>query len=232
MCPISIIVIILIIVMICQFNNKSGFTNSTLKWAIFLQTHKPVDIEGWLKHHLKLKPNMIYVVVENDNAFQVPDKYKDKVNVEYTNVDTKGTWGSDLDDRLTTNFNRKADEARSAGVEWMMKVDDDELLYSANKRNIKDLLSEVDSNSIRIQNYEAYFPQINKKEGECFVENAKFLDCSHSSCTAYANGKSFGRISNPKIKQSGSHYMSGPNTSMEFIPIDDLSILHFESCFL
>ena len=226
-----IVILTILLIIILLYRTKLKFENKT-NWAIFLQTHKPVDIEGWLKHHKKLKPEKFYIVVENDPELKIPNKYKDIINVEYVTENSKGTWGSDLDDRLSHNFNRMADKARSEGIEWMMKVDDDELLYSANDENISNLLASIpaEQNSIRVQNYEAYFPEVNKKKGECFVKNAKFLDCSTSKCTAYANGKSFGRISNPNIKQSGSHFMSGPGTSMKFFPIDDLSILHFESC--
>ena len=38
-----------------------------------------------------------------------------------------------------------------------------------NKKKIKYTLAGVSTNSIRIQNYEAYIPQVNKKEGECFA---------------------------------------------------------------
>ena len=225
---ILIFIILLVILLYSSTNNK--FTTRP-RWALFIQTHIPVDIGGWLIHHYKMKPDAIYMVIENNKDLKIPSHLLSPIlHIEYVYTDATGSWGNDLDDRMQRNFNRFSNIARQNNIEWMMKVDDDELLYSPSNKSIPDILSPIKSNSIRVQNYEAYFPKINKDENKCFDKNVKFLRCDTSVCTAYANGKSIGRISNPKVLQSGSHFFSGPNTSMDFISIKDLVLLHFESC--
>lgn len=222
-------IIIVLIIIFCITSKNKLVSKNNIKWAIFTQIHNPIDLKTWLKYHLKLNPDKIYINIENDPNLVVPIK-SNKIVVEYSTT-KQGSWGNDLDIRLQDNFNKTAVVARKEGIEWMIKIDEDELLFSPDGKNIVDILTNVDANSIRLKNYEAFYPNVNKDPNFCFSSDVLFARCDKPGhCSAYGNGKSFGRISNPKVLQFGSHYFRGPNTSNEFLPIEDLVILHFESC--
>ena len=222
-------IIVLIILILCISSKNNFVSINTPKWAIFTQIHHPIDLDTWLKYHLKLNPDKIYINIENDPELKVPIKSK-KIVVEYSTTN-QGSWGNDLDIRLQNNFNKTAKTARKDGIEWMIKIDEDELLFSPDGKRISNILSNIDTNSIRLKNYEAFYPNVNKDPKFCFSPDVVFARCDKpGQCSAYGNGKSFGRISNPKVLQFGSHYFRGPNISNDFLPIEDLVILHFESC--
>lgn len=221
------------------------------RWGIFSQVHQAVDYDWWIRYHLALSPTVLYVLVENDPDARV--LYENGTADSDGNVDdrvivvrkeTEGnanpsSWGSDLCSRKSVNFNKAADRLRQSpyNLEWMIILDADELLFSPKGLGVGEVLRTDAStlDCVIVHNEEAVFREINPPD-VCFSSDTKFVDCltNRAGCLAYVNGKSFGRISNPDIKQAGSHRMKSNGgsrcTNRNHLPKDNLVILHFESC--
>ena len=164
--------------------------------------------------------------MENDPRLVVPSR--SNTVVQYKNNLGGGSWGSQLDDRKSANFDYAASQLRKEGIDWMIIVDDDEFIHG---KDIGRVLSKYpNEDSLVIQNYEAVFDKINEGD-KCFSPSARFIDCKKGKCLGYANGKSWGRISNPLVRQLGAHHITGTSRCRgRKIPEEDMKMLHFESC--
>jgi hypothetical protein len=156
----TVLLIILLInnfIQLCKRSKKSTYsTVGPVKWAIFSQVHKPPEFLKWLNWHQSLNPDKIWIVVENDQDLNIPQQ--NNVIVKRTTNLKGGSWGSQLDDRKTANFNQAADKLRKEGIEWMIIVDDDELI---NGKNIANTLSKYPNDDcLIIKNFEAVFKNI------------------------------------------------------------------------
>ena len=210
--------------------SKSVFQNEN-KWAIFTQVHKPQEFSKWLDWHLNLHPHKIWIVVENDPQLVIPRN--PRIHVEYTSPQG-GSWGTQLDDRKSANFNRAAKKLREEdGVEWMLTLDDDELLWINPQYSANDVLNKYPNDDCLVmKNYEAVFKEINDK-GKCFAPQTRFVDCNKGKCLGYTNGKSWGRIKQHGVKQHGAHRFTddrGKCVKDKYIPSNEMCILHYESC--
>ena len=203
---------------------------SRQKWAIFTQVHKPQEFSKWLDWHLNLHPHKIWVTVENDPYLKV---MKDpRVIVQYKNPTGGSSWGTDLDDRKSANFNQAAEQLRREGVEWMLTLDDDELLWVNTGRPMDVLNKYPNDDCLVMKNYEAVFKNINE-QGKCFAPDTRFVDCNKGKCLGYTNGKSWGRIQQPGVQQHGAHRFKdqrGKCVKDRYIPSTEMCILHYESC--
>ena len=230
-----ILMILLIIILLSIFYSKnySTFKNNRNNGnnAIFLQTKEPVDIEYWINHHLKMGITKLYIFVEDTPQIEpILKKYGNSIKYEMQNVNGE-SWGSDLDNRKAKNFQKILPDAQNNNINWIFKLDDDELLHTKNKKDLSKYLETVPNEVSRliIRNYEAFYPYVNKND-KCFI-SSKFINCKQNPhlCMAYNNGKPAGRISDLGLELNGPHRLLGNGKEKE-LDSEDIIILHFESC--
>jgi len=144
-----------------------------------------------------------------------------------------------LQSRQLTAMARAKDEALAAGIQWLIHIDDDELLYSPMKRSLSDVLGSIpdDVEQAYIPNVEAVYPSADIKS--CFTETAE-VNMNRYEFVSYANGKSAVRLDGPSgadLVPAGPHLWresygnEPPSLHLDEEPFGTpLFVVHFESC--
>eukprot|EP00933_Yihiella_yeosuensis_P054105 TRINITY_DN5245_c2_g1_i1.p1 TRINITY_DN5245_c2_g1~~TRINITY_DN5245_c2_g1_i1.p1 ORF type:complete len:568 (+),score=117.94 TRINITY_DN5245_c2_g1_i1:151-1854(+) len=120
-------------------------------------------------------------------------------------------------------------------IDWLIHIDDDELLYAPYQRKIGDLLAETPElfDQAFIPNVEAVYPSASTTN--CFADT-KEVNIDVQSYQGYVNGKTAIRA-NSKAYPAGPHLWRGPNGSpSNGLHLDKepfgapLLVVHYESC--
>ncbi len=186
-------------------------------FAICTMVRKPFNFETWLDYHFSLGVVHIFLRVEDTpELFEIIKSYEDKVSVEYVNrKDTSDNYWTQMD-RQNSFVDSVIEKCVQMKIDWLGHIDSDELLWCEDL-NILDKIDE-DIDCVVIKNYEAVYPVDD-------LENP-FLDTNRFTRPklAYANGKSFGRVSN-NLKSNGPHRFKGKTYSLD----KSMIVLHYES---
>jgi len=192
----------------------------------------PIDLPLWLKYHRKLGIRRFFIRLEDSPSWEEYLKDMSDVVLEIGNSDKSGNNYSTLIDRQIKYTNETLERARNMqDIEWLVHIDADELLhgdigaFATLPKTVK---------TVKFENAEAIFDKT--RQDTCFSAT-NFLRCSKNApCKSYVNGKSAGRIHDPKVSLAGPHEFAydGENTgSGDFryeMPFETLHILHFEGC--
>jgi hypothetical protein len=192
----------------------------------------PIDLPLWLKYHRKLGIRRFFIRLEDSPSWEEYLKDMPDVVLEIGNSDKSGNNYSTLIDRQIKYTNETLKSARNMqDIEWLVHIDADELLHG-NIGAFATLPKTV--KTVKFENAEAIFDKT--RQDTCFSAT-NFLRCSKNApCKSYVNGKSAGRIHDPKVSLAGPHEFAydGENTgSGDFryeMPFETLHILHFEGC--
>merc|ERR1719201_1002442 len=95
-------------------------------------------------------------------------------------------------------------EAKRMGIDWLVHIDDDELLYAPMHRPVGDILAAMPAyySQAHIPNAEAVYKSSDVTE--CFVETSE-VNMNVFSFVSYANGKSAVRVSDDDAIPAGPH---------------------------
>ena len=115
---------------------------------------------------------------------------------------------------------------RDAQIDWLIHIDDDELLLPRGSP-MRSLLASVESEGcgrIHFENFEALLPN-----GGCdnpFECCTSFVRCAAGGCMSYANGKAGARART--ARWGGCHHFDGDEPCLD-VPPAQLCVLHYES---
>jgi hypothetical protein len=201
--------------------------NGALRVAIALLTRRPHCFEWWLRYHLALGVDHIFVHVE-DTPELLPvllsDEFADRVTVT---SDPCGT-GHELDDNYYSLMARQRRHVRHSlracrvrAIDFLIHIDDDELLHF--KTPFAALVRALPRNTpnIVLANIEARPTRLDAQN--MFEECTRF---SSALMLSYRNGKSAGRVSQG-VDWNGPHRFTGRH---HVVGLEDACVLHFESC--
>ena len=134
-------------------------------------------------------------------------------------------------DRQAVNVACAVERAKAHGIEWLLHVDDDEMLHCpAGAGAMHAALSALPTQccDAHIKNLEALAPAptCSKPFEECVTFVA-----STSKFASYTNGKSFGRVGAPGLRAHGPHHFRGDslNGATRDLPPSIAVVLHYES---
>ena len=134
-------------------------------------------------------------------------------------------------DRQAVNVACAVERAKAHGIEWLLHVDDDEMLHCpAGAGAMHAALSALPTQccDAHIKNLEALAPapSCTKPFEECVTFVA-----STSKFASYTNGKSFGRVGAPGLRAHGPHHFRGDslNGATRDLPPSIAVVLHYES---
>jgi len=217
--------------------------------AIVLLSRRAPDLKTWLQYHLDyMSVKHVFMDVEDsphfDEAWQSLSKAdQDRVTVWKTLP--SGPSGSDFrpkDDYTTLQARQLAAMTRAKaaskqmGIEWLLHIDDDELLYTPLHRPIGEVLASVPHgfDQAYIPNVEAIYGSSDVKS--CFTETSK-VNMNRYTFVSYANGKSAVRVSDDDAFPAGPHqWRTSQGLEVSAIHLDaetfgsPLWLVHFESC--
>jgi len=218
------------------------------KVAIVMLSRHPPDVNSWLKYHLNyMKVDHIFMEVEDTPAFDtiwnsLPSDIQQKVTVTKAPPTGTATDSRPRDDYETLQARQvKAmqlarDNARRLGIQWLIHIDDDELLYTPLQRPIGQILGSMPDgfDQAYIPNVEAVYPSAEIKS--CFTETHQ-ANVNRYKFVSYANGKAAVRLANPVLFPAGPHqWRTTGNLEPNSIHLDQepfgapMMVVHYESC--
>lgn len=197
--------------------------------AIVTMTRCPADLPEWIEYHLGIGISRIYLRLEGDRLMDMSIQLRKypEIRVLETNVYPDG----DQMVRQIFLVEAAVEMARQESMDYLLHIDDDELLHIHPGLGLQEMLMEMEKESeydyLHLDNIEAVYPhtaiEINKS---CFQKTTWFRECKKYSCRSYGNGKSMARLSATTTPE-GVHYFKGKRKD---IPSTMAWILHFESC--
>lgn len=218
------------------------------KVAMVLLTRHPADIKTWLQYHLDyMGVDRIFLSVEDTPQLKevleaAPPSWKSKVTAWYQAPALQGEDQRPTDDYETLQARQvKAmamakKQCEAEGIDWLLHIDDDELLYTPQHRAVGSVLAAMPAefNQAYIPNVEAVYPSADTKS--CFREAAEF-NVNRYKFAAYANGKAAVRVADTEAHPAGPHqWRDANNEEPPSIHLDaepfgpPLMVVHFESC--
>ena len=234
---ILVIIVLLLINLIYRiiFLRKDTFDNQIIKKNIGIATttKNPHQLNDWIKYHLNIGFNKLYIVFddeneiydniyENDNRvviFYNNNEWKSELS-QLPNMDHFLNDKKEVMSRQILNFTNVRNYAKLDNIDWLLHIDADELFY--NESTSLDTIFDNKYNVILFQNYEMIPKHDNYNN--CFKEGVNFK-INPRIYNAYSNGKSAVNI-NSNAVIAGVHDFSGGNKLVSQIG----KILHYPSC--
>ena len=232
-----IFILVLIIVYVFQTLPKVGII-SMMKY--------PHQITTWLKYHLSLGIDKIYLFMDDpkDENIQIIHDYVNTNNlnnkITVTVIDDvwkkENNYQDDPEKDAPLNWNVRQDMSvnhalrigKEDNVDILIHIDSDELLYMEKNNDIRSVFKKyAKNNTFKFDNVEIAPDREDYKN--CFTE-AKYFRKNGDGFIAYGNGKSAGRVG--KVRSHGPHYMlelDGKDTT-KWLTKDELIVLHYVSC--
>eukprot|EP00441_Pelagodinium_beii_P024288 CAMPEP_0197655746 /NCGR_PEP_ID=MMETSP1338-20131121/39643_1 /TAXON_ID=43686 ORGANISM="Pelagodinium beii, Strain RCC1491" /NCGR_SAMPLE_ID=MMETSP1338 /ASSEMBLY_ACC=CAM_ASM_000754 /LENGTH=476 /DNA_ID=CAMNT_0043231457 /DNA_START=70 /DNA_END=1501 /DNA_ORIENTATION=+ len=222
------------------------------KVAVVMLSRHPPDLKTWIRYHTgHVGVDHIFIKLEDSPGVsaifeQLPEEERKKVTL----LDSKPApasligMGADTrpEDDYTSLQGRQMVAMASAksssaamGIDWLIHIDDDELLYTQYGK-IGDLLAAMPQGTDQayLPNVEAVYASANVKS--CFTET-KQANLNRFTFESYANGKSAVRVARRDAHPAGPHqWRDALNRELGSIHMDQepfgspIMVLHFESC--
>jgi hypothetical protein len=213
-----------------------------------LSRHPP-DLKSWLQYHLDyMGVAHVFVDIEDTPEFNatwaaLPVSHQQRVTVWRPVV--TGAPGQDrrpVDDyetlqarQIRVMLQAKSDCARM-GIDWLIHIDDDELLYTPVHRPIGEVLAALpgDVDQAYIPNVEAVYPSTGVRN--CFTETTE-VNVNRYVFASYANGKAAVRVADEGATPAGPHQWRDPmGLEPNSVHLDEepfgapVMVVHYESC--
>jgi hypothetical protein len=235
--------IILVIIVLLLFNliyriiflRKDTFDNQIIRKniAIATTTKNPHQLNDWIKYHLNIGFNKLYIVFddeneiydniyENDNRVVIlynNDEWKNELS-QLPNMDHFLNDKKEVMSRQILNFTNVRNYAKLDNIDWLLHIDADELFY--NESTSLDIIFDNKYSVILFQNYEMIPKHDNYNN--CFKEGVDFK-INPRIYNAYSNGKSAVRVNSTAVI-GGVHGFHGENNYASQVG----KILHYPSC--
>jgi len=207
---------------------------------VLLTRHAP-DLKTWIDYHLYyMEVTHIFIDVEDTPDFDrvwrsLSTADQDRITVWKSSVsllDPRPLNNYEmLQQRQMSSMKRAQAASREMNINWLVHIDDDELLYSHQHRKIGEILASVpvEFDQVIFPNFEAAFRSLDTKD--CFKE-AREMIVERRSFVGYTNGKSALRITQKDAAPDFAHgwNQTWPISIWYLVGLSPLSLLHFESC--
>lgn len=216
--------------------------------AVVMLSRHPPDLALWLTYHLDyMGVERVFMQVEDTPEFNktwegLANEHRQRVTVWRPALAERGLGTRPSDDYETLQrrqlraMSRAKEAAAVQGIDWLVHIDDDELLYAPMHRTIGDLLGSMPANfdQAYIPNVEAIYPSAEVKN--CFLETVE-INVNAYTFASYANGKSAVRVADAGAAPSGPHmWRNQDGSGIPSIHLDrepfgaPLLVVHYESC--
>mmetsp|Transcript_21426 Transcript_21426/g.67265 ORF Transcript_21426/g.67265 Transcript_21426/m.67265 type:complete len:366 (-) Transcript_21426:39-1136(-) len=202
------------------------------RMGIVVMTKKPLDFEQWLAYHREMVGVSRFFVQCEDSPELAQlvcfPPWNECVEATFV-AKTQRDYFVQMD-RQATHIASVVPRARAAGIEWLLHIDDDELLYCP--RGPGTLWAALRTAppgvcDLHVQNVEALAPDASCEAP--FASCATFI-VSTSRFASYTNGKSFGRVARAGLRAHGPHHFRADGGESADLPPPCAVVLHYESC--
>lgn len=204
--------------------NPPKNTGSKPYLGIISMMKNPQKLSAWINYHLNecLVDYIILLLEDTSEKFYRQFINHPKIHIKSDNIDNKNNYFN-LITRQTQKINESLKFIRNLEVEYLLFIDNDELLYLP--QGLIPFIDFLENNNqfdnFKISNIEALYT---KYEDNLF--KTPYFNVYRHDYTAYVNGKSFGNLKNSRITLAGPHQFTGTNIQ---VPSSLAVILHYES---
>jgi hypothetical protein len=187
--------------------------------AICSMVRKPFNFDTWIKYHLSIGFDYIFLKVEDTpELVEIIQKYPNVVS-EFSNLQDNFNNYWTLIDRQIIFIESLRDKLISLNVDWIFHIDTDELICCNDVKSVLDNVSN-EYQTVIIKNYEAVYSDDSLSNP--FYQTNLFKNTGYVS---YCNGKSASRVNQSMIPK-GSHRFGGKKCELS---TKEVVVLHFES---
>mmetsp|Transcript_132022 Transcript_132022/g.240068 ORF Transcript_132022/g.240068 Transcript_132022/m.240068 type:complete len:525 (+) Transcript_132022:117-1691(+) len=237
----------------CEMSPDSGTAKAAVRKpardrvAMVMLSRRPPDLKTWLQYHLNyMGVDHVFMDVEDtphfDEAWRSLSKdMQQRVTVwKATPVSAIDKRPSDdyttLQNRQLTAMRRAREISSDMKIDWLLHIDDDELLYTPLHRTVGEVLAQVPTgfDQAYLPNVEAVYESADVHS--CFTETTK-VNMNRYAFVSYANGKAAVRVSAEDAVPAGPHqWRTSFGLELSSIHMDrerfgsPLIVVHFESC--
>ena len=209
--------------------SKESFIDKTTTIGIVSMMKSPKNIDTWLKKHRDLGINHFYIRLEETPELEEHLEKQPDITLQ---IGTS-TGMNEYEEKQVRQNNWVEESLRTAekdgkNIKWLIQIDGDELL-DGDLNEIHELPEDV--RTFWMQNEEAKFNKIPKKQDNCFAAS-KMVNCSKEpkKCVSYGNGKGGGRVAKD-VSANYSHRMKSTlEKDVTTKKLERILVQHFESC--
>eukprot|EP00930_Biecheleria_cincta_P071804 TRINITY_DN59262_c0_g1_i1.p1 TRINITY_DN59262_c0_g1~~TRINITY_DN59262_c0_g1_i1.p1 ORF type:complete len:374 (+),score=69.47 TRINITY_DN59262_c0_g1_i1:45-1124(+) len=204
--------------------------------AIVMLTRNPPDLLTWLRYHI-VHMGIQHVFIKSEAALPGASLVAQLGTLISRVTLQEGVLLERPRDNYTTLQHRQLDFIKFAqqackeqGIDWLVHIDDDELLYSAQGRPLSEVLAVVppEYGQVVFQNKEAVYDSA--KVENCFRETTR-MNLNARAFVSYANGKPGLRVSVEDAQISGPHrWTIGGGKKTFQVDTGQVILIHYESC--
>lgn len=215
--------------------------------AIVMLSRHPSNFDVWLEYHLgHMEVDHVFVEIEDTPDFneilkKLKNNWVQRVTV-WKSMPAPGSDSRPVDDyeslqkRQLIAMMRAKESSLKMGINWLIHMDDDELLHSPSHRPAGEILA-----STPAEFEEAYIPNVeavytSSSTNNCFTETST-ININPFKFNSYANGKAAVRVTDERAYPAGPHqWRDSSGYALPAIHFDrqpfgaPLMIVHFESC--
>lgn len=231
----------------CWCEDSMNHAHSARVAIVMLSRHPP-DLSRWLRYHINyMGVEHIFIQVEGTPEFNstwnaLPSTLQRHITVwlgteVHQGVDTRPTDDYEsLQARQMLAMKRAKLEAADMGIEWLIHIDDDELLFAPLHRPVGEILASMPAgfDQAYIPNVEAVYSSADVQR--CFSETT-LVNVNPVTFASYANGKAALRVANIDAIPAGPHmWRTSWGNDLSSIHLikepfgSPLLVIHFESC--
>mmetsp|Transcript_85861 Transcript_85861/g.278099 ORF Transcript_85861/g.278099 Transcript_85861/m.278099 type:complete len:509 (-) Transcript_85861:159-1685(-) len=215
--------------------------------GIVLLSRKPPDLNMWLAYHLQYAGvEHVFMQVEDTPGWAslwntLPLVLRQRVTVWYGEASRPGQDQRPADDyeslqaRQVRAMARAKAASAAMGLQWLLHIDDDELLYMPSHRPVGDILASLPLgfDQAYIPNVEAVYESADVRS--CFSDTAR-VNTNPGTFVSYANGKAAIRVADDAVPAGPHMWRSSRGTEPASIHLENepfgspMYVVHFESC--
>jgi len=240
----------------CWCEQAPKIARPIAKVAVVLVSRRPPDLATWVKYHLDYAGvDHVFLQVEDTPEFQklydaLSPSRRSRITM-WTSAQEAATTSSSndagkrpqddystLQARQVATMTRARKLASQQGIDWLVHIDDDELLYVPTRRKVGEILAALPAvyRQAYVPNVEAVYKDAGVKN--CFAESRE-VNTNPYAFVSYANGKSAVRVGrgDDDLVPAGPHqWHSATGLDVSSVHLDrepfgaPLLVVHFESC--
>ena len=240
-----IMLILLISISIIIIIPEQYIENFTLnnKVAIVSTVRNPHQINDWLQYHYNFGISKIYLIFDNPNE-SFKNNFGNKLQFFFSDSDwyhklkncrqyesLKSTINIEVMTRQILNIEHILKLCINDGIDWLIHIDGDEILYSEKFNTISEVISNLkkDTNIIKINNFE--LAPIEDDAYNCFRTHMFFKTRKNGkNFVAYYNGKSGCKVSDDVYPYGVHEFKKYQGEKKELMSDMELIVLHYVNC--
>lgn len=243
-----LLVFIIVILQYCISSLVESYSEprtGDIKIALVSTVKDPHKLADWICYHTKIGFNKIYLIFdEMDNVnMSIAKSYPQVQVITYDSdwlskrkdMKTYPKFGPTLNREVMSRQILNAEEAiglaEKDGMDWIVHIDSDEMIYLPRKTSVQEVYQNIPDNvqNVHFYNYEVALTEQDAKN--CFRDHTLFRTRNRSGFRAYYGTKSSCRVNEHNYPKGVHHFITDdPRGQAKILPESEMILLHYVNC--